>query len=296
MAEMAKTVVTMGGFAAGGYVLGRAAFQVPKGHKAVVYNEQEDSVGEPLDAGFHIRIPFIESPWVYNMEPVAREVRSAPRSRDGRPFECVLECEVSLMEDRLDKYRGIDRDQYLEKVFPPLGKAAMAFAAQSFNFSEIAAPVVPDMEIVKASEDKKGGLGSWLASFGAAGGKQQKEEKEEYIKMNYLDRRRQLTKQADLKFRELADKFDLKVHGPVFLPTLETEAEMRDLSEGVANIMMSGQAEAFDKQFEGKTDKEIKEILTVAADKLGIKMEDRPAQQEDEKWHMRVDPRVTKEE
>jgi hypothetical protein len=285
--EMAKTVVTMGSFAAGGYLLGRSIFQVPEKHKAVVYNEQDDSVGGKLEPGIHIRMPFVEHPWIYNMEPAARETRSACRTSDGRAFECVLEAEVGLMEDRLEKYRGIDRDQYIEKVFPALGRASMAFAAKHFKYTELNSLEALEAEMNDSeSTEKKGGLGSWLASFGFAGKKREKEEKQEYIRMTHFDRRRQLTKQADLKFRELAGKFDLEVHGPVYLPTLESDGDMADLSEGVARIMQSGAAD----QFEGMNDKALRESLLVAAEKLGIKMEDRPAVEADDDWHMRTNP------
>ena len=97
-----------------------------------------------------------------------------------------------------------------------------------------------------------------------------------------MDKRRQLIKQAALKFDELAEKFDLQLHGPVYLPSLEMDGPVGEVTEGVSQILLSGAADNL------PTDKgELKEMLSGAALRLGLKLDD-DATDEDDGWHDRM--------
>jgi len=114
-----------------------ALYDVPGGHRAVIFNRvtglKEGSVGE----GIHVRVPWFETPTIYDIRTKPKLFTSLTGSRDLQMVNIqirVLHKPVAAQLTELHRTLGTDYD---ERVLPSIANEVCKQVVAQFNASEL---------------------------------------------------------------------------------------------------------------------------------------------------------------
>lgn len=131
---LVSTAVVMGGAAFGLY---HSLFNVPAGHRAIVYNRL---TGVGIDAkaeGTHIMIPWMERPILYDIRTRPRNIQSLTGSKDLQMVNITIRVLTKPDKGHLPTiYRRLGQD-YDERVLPSIVNEVAKQVVAQFNASQL---------------------------------------------------------------------------------------------------------------------------------------------------------------
>ncbi|MCJ1419605.1 Prohibitin-2, subunit of the prohibitin complex (Phb1p-Phb2p) [Xylographa parallela] len=129
----ALLAITFGGFV----VISNALFNVDGGHRAIKYTRVGGVQSEIYNEGTHIKIPWFETPIIYDVRAKPRNVASLTGTKDLQMVN--ITCRV-LSRPRVDAlpqiYRTLGTD-YDERVLPSIVNEVLKSVVAQFNASQL---------------------------------------------------------------------------------------------------------------------------------------------------------------
>ncbi|KAI1916175.1 Prohibitin-2, subunit of the prohibitin complex (Phb1p-Phb2p) [Ophidiomyces ophidiicola] len=135
-----KGIGAMGALVAlglGGYVISNSLFNVDGGHRAIKYTRIGGVKQEIYNEGTHFRIPWFETPIIYDVRAKPRNVASLTGTKDLQMVN--ITCRV-LSKPRVDAlpqiYRTLGSD-FDERVLPSIVNEVLKSVVAQFNASQL---------------------------------------------------------------------------------------------------------------------------------------------------------------
>ncbi|KAI9788144.1 MAG: Prohibitin-2, subunit of the prohibitin complex (Phb1p-Phb2p) [Peltula sp. TS41687] len=130
----AASLVTVAG---GGFLLYSSLFNVDGGHRAIKYTRIGGVKSEVYNEGTHFRIPWLETPIIYDIRAKPRNVASLTGTKDLQMVN--ITCRV-LSRPRIEAlpqiYRTLGQD-YDERILPSIVNEVLKSVVAQFNASQL---------------------------------------------------------------------------------------------------------------------------------------------------------------
>lgn len=131
-------------FTSGAILLGGAAyglyhslFNVPPGHRAIVFNRLTGVGADVKPEGTHFMLPWFDRPILYDIRTRPRNIQSLTGSRDLQMVNITIRVLTKPDKDRLQSiYRKLGMD-YDERVLPSIVNEVAKQVVAQFNASEL---------------------------------------------------------------------------------------------------------------------------------------------------------------
>lgn len=123
--------------AGGGLVLSQALFNVDGGHRAIKYTRLNGIKPDIYPEGTHFRIPWFETPIIYDVRAKPRNIASLTGTKDLQMVN--ITCRVlsrPSVQDLPTIYRELGTD-YDERVLPSLVNETLKAVVAQFNASQL---------------------------------------------------------------------------------------------------------------------------------------------------------------
>ncbi|RMJ27944.1 prohibitin 2 [Aspergillus sp. HF37] len=133
----AKSVAALVALGIGGVLLSDSLFNVDGGHRAIKYSRVGGVRKEIYAEGTHIRIPWLETPMIYDVRAKPRSIASLTGTKDLQMVN--ITCRV-LSKPRVDAlpqiYRTLGSD-FDERVLPSIVNEVLKSVVAQFNASQL---------------------------------------------------------------------------------------------------------------------------------------------------------------
>eukprot|EP00937_MAST-01D_sp_MAST-1D-sp2_P002591 g2591.t1 len=140
-ASALRTGLGIGAFGLMGYAAGQSVYRVPEGHVAVLLDTQKDAVlpGEPAGEGVHLRVPFRDAAFVFDVRPTDSESLVVANTKDGMQLDITLGCRarVNASAESLRELLGMSSEELLDRVVPATATEAVRHATGTLFCEEI---------------------------------------------------------------------------------------------------------------------------------------------------------------
>lgn len=141
MAQFAKLVQKLGGLGAGVFAAGvigtQVFYNVPAGHRGVMFDKFRGVLAEVDSEGTHIRIPIIQEPTIMDITTRPRSVPVTTGTKDLQTINITLRVLFRPKRDKLNLiFTEIGRD-YEERVLPSIVNETLKTVIAQFNADEL---------------------------------------------------------------------------------------------------------------------------------------------------------------
>jgi prohibitin 2 len=122
---------------AGGLALNASLFNVDGGHRAIKYSRLHGVMGKIYPEGTHIRVPWLETPIIYDVRAKPRNIASLTGTKDLQMVN--ITCRVlsrPAVDDLPTIYRELGTD-YDERVLPSIVNEVLKSVVAQFNASQL---------------------------------------------------------------------------------------------------------------------------------------------------------------
>jgi prohibitin 2 len=120
-----------------GYGLYSSLYNVDAGHAAVMFNQLTGVEDGVIREGTHIRIPFIERPYIFDIRTKPQTVRSPTGTRDLQTVDISLRVLYKPMVTALPAILQTLGEDYDQRVLPSIVNETLKSVVAQFNASEL---------------------------------------------------------------------------------------------------------------------------------------------------------------